>query len=153
TFPGPDPAIAPSPDGLPEIASNFDRAKEIEAAGPVGTANDVVGAFRFICQPAQLNWDDPIVFPGQPGASPHLHQWFGNTMGNAMSTYASLRTSGQSTCMGPLNRSAYWMPAMLNGRGQVIRPDYIFIYYKRFPSSAAACGKDGANCRAMPRGL
>jgi len=151
---GPDPAIAPTPEGLPEIASNFDRAAEIQVTRTQAQpANDVVGAFRFICQPGQLNWDDPIIFPGQTGASPHLHQWFGNTSGNAQSTYRSLRTTGQSSCMGPLNRSAYWIPAMLNGRGQVIRPDYIFVYYKRVPSRAAICGADGGKCRALPRGL
>jgi hypothetical protein len=149
-----DPILAPTPDGLPDVASNFDRATEIESdPSPLTRDNDVVGAFRFICQPGQLNWDDPIVYPGQPNASPHLHQWFGNALGNAMSTYRSLRIAGQSSCMGPLNRSAYWMPAMLNGRGQVIRPDWISIYYKRVPAAASVCGKGGANCRQLPRGL
>ncbi len=55
--------------------------------------------------------------------------------------------------MGPLNRSAYWMPAMLDGRGQAIRPDWISIYYKRVPVTAPLCGKSGANCRRLPRGL
>jgi hypothetical protein len=77
----------------------------------------VVGAFRFICNPAHLAKDDPIGYPGQPGKS-HLHQFFGNTAANANSTYESLRTTGQSTCNSPLNRSAYWMPAMMNGKGQ-----------------------------------
>jgi hypothetical protein len=154
SFAGPDPMIAPAPEGLPDIPSNFDRATEIGAdTSPINTANDVVGAFRFICQAGQLNWDDPIVYPGQSGASPHLHQWFGNSLGNADSTYRSLRTAGQSSCMGPLNRSAYWMPAMLDGRGHVIRPDYISIYYKRVPVTAPVCGKGGGNCRQIPRGL
>ena len=150
----PDPAVAPTPDGLPDVASNFDRATEIERdQSPVGRANDVVGAFRFICQPGQLNWDDPIVYSGQANASPHLHQWFGNAMGNAQSTYRSLRSAGASSCMGPLNRSAYWMPAMLDGRGHVVRPDWISIYYKRVPATAPICGKGGVNCRPLPRGL
>ena len=152
---GPDPVLAPTLDGLPEIASNFDRAAQIERdPSPVHPAIDgVVGAFRFICQPGQLNWDDPIVYPGRAGASPHLHQWFGNASGNAFSTYRSLRTGGQSSCMGPLNRSAYWMPAMLDGHGRVIRPDWISIYYKRVPAGAPDCGPGGAHCRRLPRGL
>lgn len=154
-YPGPDPVVAPNIDGLADIPSNFDRKTQIERdADPVASGKgEVVGAFRFICQAGQLNWDDPIVYPGQVGGSPHLHQWFGNSLGDGRSTYRSLRTSGQSSCMGPLNRSAYWIPAMLNGRGQVIRPDYIQIYYKRVPSNAAVCGKGGANCRPLPRGL
>ena len=37
--------------------------------------------------------------------------------------------------MSPLNRSAYWMPAMLDGKGNVVRPDYVQIYYKRRPAT------------------
>ncbi|NUR46161.1 MAG: DUF1996 domain-containing protein [Sphingomonas sp.] len=119
---------------------------------PVTT--DVVGAFRFVCSAGALLYDDPIVYPGQPGKS-HLHQFFGNTGANANSTYDSLRTSGLSTCMSPINRSAYWMPAMLNGRGQVIRPDYITIYYKRSPKDAPECKTATGNggCIALPNGL
>jgi hypothetical protein len=101
---------------------------------PPSAAPDVVGAFRFLCGPAQVLKDDPIVYPNQPGAS-HLHQFYGNTSANASSTYASLRQAGQSTCMSPVNRSAYWMPAMLDGAGHVVRPDYVTIYYKRRPAS------------------
>src|SRR5437773_1769395 len=36
--------------------------------------------------------DDPIVYPGQPGAS-HLHDFFGNTSVDAASTYSQLRRS------------------------------------------------------------
>ena len=116
----------------------------------------MVGAFRFICNPAHLAKDDPIVYPGQPGKS-HLHQFFGNTAVDANSTYESLRTKGESTCNSPLNRSAYWMPAMMNGKGQVVRPDYISIYYKRRPASDPKCtpGNPGAigQCVDLPRGL
>jgi hypothetical protein len=137
------------------VASNFDTSTELVSvplSQPV--TNDVVGAFRFVCDAGQLLYDDPIAYPGQPGKS-HLHQFFGNTGTNANSTYDSLRTTGQSTCMSPINRSAYWMPAMLNGRGQVVRPDYITIYYKRFPKTAAECKTAGGNggCLSLPNGL
>jgi hypothetical protein len=99
---------------------------------------DPVGAFRFICQPGQLLYDDPIVYPGQPGKS-HLHQFYGNTAANAYSTYESLRTSGDSTCVSTLNRSGYWMPAMLDGKGNVVRPNFVAIYYKRRPASDPKC--------------
>jgi hypothetical protein len=115
------------------IPSNFDINTELVDEAVPGKDVDV-GAFRFICNPGQILADDPIVFPGQPGKS-HLHQFYGNTGANAYSTYQSLRQTGQSTCMSPLNRSAYWMPALLDGKGNVVRPDYISIYYKRRPSS------------------
>jgi hypothetical protein len=137
TCPTPTPPTttnAPYPE-LTTISSNFDINSELLPAPlPASAAPDVLGAFRFICNPGQILADDPIVYPGQPGAS-HLHQFYGNTGANANSTYSSLRQSGESTCMSPLNRSAYWMPAMLDGRGNVVRPDYVVIYYKRRPAT------------------
>ena len=129
SFPGT--MISPSLAGLEAIPSNFEISTNAIPI-PKSAAPDVVGAFRFICMPGQLKSDDPIVYPNQPGKS-HLHQFFGNDKADANSTYASLRAAGNSTCMSPVNRSAYWMPAMLNGKGQVVRPDYVSIYYKRRP--------------------
>jgi hypothetical protein len=143
---------------LPELSlvpSNFDINSEIIAAPvPASNAPDTLGAFRFICDAGQVLADDPIVYPGQPGKS-HLHQFYGNTGANANSTYESLRTTGQSTCMSPVNRSAYWMPAMLDGRGNVVRPDYVTIYYKRYPASSWQCtdGRVAKGCVALPNGL
>ena len=141
------------------VPSNFDVNSElITAAVPGSSAPDVVGAFRFICNAGQLRYDDPIVYPGQPGKS-HLHQFYGNTSADANSTYSSLRASGDSTCMSPLNRSAYWMPAMLNGRGGVVRPDFVSIYYKRRPISDPKCSLSSGdpqaegNCVPLPNGL
>jgi hypothetical protein len=100
------------------------------------------GAFRLICLPSHNLYDDPIIYPGQPGAA-HLHTFFGNTLANANSTWNSLRTTGEGTCQsGPLNRSSYWAPALLNGSGKVIMPDIAVVYYKGEP--------DTVN---LPRGL
>jgi len=122
------------------VPSNFDiNTTLMSAALPASGLPDIVGAFRFICGAGQLTYDDPIMYPGQPGKS-HLHQYYGNTTANANSTYSSLRLAGDSTCnwMGngtASNRSAYWMPAMLDGKGNVVRPDYVSIYYKQRPQS------------------
>ncbi len=87
-------------------------------------------AFRTFCEFSHLGYYDPIVYPGGANAS-HLHAFFGNTLANASSTYASLRTSGNSTCDGgPMNRTAYWMPAAFDGSGQVVVPSSIEVYYK-----------------------
>ena len=133
------PAPAPEADlAQPApIASNFDTATLIGNPGyvPPSMAPDVVGAFRFLCGPAHLSYDDPIVFPGQPGAA-HLHQFFGNTLADAHSTYRSLRETGDSTCQNKLNRSAYWAPALLDGKGHVVRVDYTIFYYKGDPAKA-----------------
>lgn len=119
---------------------------------PPSAAPDVLGAFRFLCGAGQISYDDPIVYPGKPGAA-HLHQFFGNLGAHAHSTYESLRKNGESTCQNELNRSAYWMPAMLDGRGNVVRPDFVSIYYKRRPASDPFCTTAARGCVGIPRGL
>lgn len=87
------------------------------------------GKLRFICNFSHLLYDDPIVNPGVPGAA-HLHLFFGNTTTDGNSTYASLRAAGDGTCDGgPLNRTAYWMPAMIDGSLSKVRIPIRFEWY------------------------
>jgi hypothetical protein len=89
------------------------------------------GAFRISCKYSHMSYDDPIVYPGQPGRA-HLHTFFGNTGTNADSTYESLRQTGNSTCSGGImNRSAYWVPSMIETRtGRPLAPVDAIWYYK-----------------------
>lgn len=115
------------------ITSNFNTSQYIDTNQgiPNSSASDPTGNFRLICGYSHLAYDDPIVYPGQIGASPHLHMFFGNTLTNGNSTYQSLRTSGDGTCQGgPLNRTAYWAPALFNGNGKILAPDFVTVYYK-----------------------
>nr|WP_246848159.1 DUF1996 domain-containing protein [Sphingomonas beigongshangi] len=155
-------AAVAQPAAVTPIASNFDRSPLIVTGYdhglpghlPPSMSPDVVGAFRFICTAGQMNYDDPILYPGVKGGSPHLHQWYGNTGGNYASTYGSLRASGDSTCSNMLNRSAYWVPALMSGAGKVIQPDYLSIYYKRLPDGDPMCLKESAKgCVGIPTGL
>jgi hypothetical protein len=83
-----------------------------------------------------------------------LHDFFGNTRANARSTYVSLRTIGESTCNNLLNRSAYWIAAMIHPSGKVVRPDLISVYYKRSPQTSKYCKPPFATaCLPLPRGL
>ena len=93
--------------------------------------SDGSGSFRTTCALATFAFDDPIVYPGEVGAS-HLHMFFGNTAVNAGSTPQSIAASGNSTCRGgTLNRTAYWMPAVIDGStGEVQIPDDAVFYYK-----------------------
>ena len=102
------------------------------------------GQFRVACEYSHFGSDDPIIFPGQPGAS-HLHMFFGNTLVNANTTEEQLLNTGGGTCSGfELNRSAYWTPALLDGNGNTIVPDAIILYYKtKFPGEVSP----------MPQGL
>jgi hypothetical protein len=150
--------------GLLDIPSNFILNSILQKSWGSGAiaplnSNDVIGAFRFICGPGQLLYDDPIVFPGQPGAS-HLHQFFGNMTANANSTYPLLRGNGDSTCNFTkqgiaANRSAYWAPALLDGKGNVVQPEYYQVYYKGKP--AIECDPSSPNysgvCAPIPNGL
>lgn len=139
---------------LEKVANNLNRQQLLQPSWGGGyiaqQAGGPVGEFRFLCKASHVAYDDPIVFPGQVGRS-HLHMFFGNTLTSATSTYESLRTTGLSSCQSALNRSAYWIPALMNGRGQVVMPEYVSIYYKRMPYYDPLCQKD--ICVGLPRGL
>ena len=99
------------------------------------------GQFRIACEFSHFGYDDPLVFPGQPGAS-HLHTFFGNTDTNAFSTPASILNTGGATCNGQeLNRTAYWVPALFDTAGNARIPERIVVYYK---------GEGLANGKAEP---
>ena len=89
------------------------------------------GEFRVSCNFSHMLQDDPIVKPGQKGAS-HWHTFFGNSQTDANSTIASLMSSGSSSCDGGImNRSAYWIPSMVDTRtGTLIAPSGGNFYYK-----------------------
>lgn len=174
TTPTPTPSPAPTPEptqgplaivgsntaeGFPQldpIPTNFSLSGMLRPSWDTGAIpaleHPSEGAFRFLCTPSHLAYDDPIVYPNQPGRA-HLHMFFGNTRTDANSDFRSLRTTGESTCNNALNRSAYWVPALLNGRGKVVLPDTIAIYYKRWPQSHPYCQVKGRPCVGLPRGL
>ena len=82
--------------------------------GDVGRA-DLRGVnFVENCRFSHQAPDDPIVFPGKPGAS-HQHTFVGSRTTNAFSTFGSLR-SGRTTCARPDDTAAYWVPALYQAR-------------------------------------
>jgi hypothetical protein len=100
--------------------------------------------------------DDPIVFPGQPGAS-HQHTFVGNRTTNASSTFGSLRT-GPTTCMRRADTAAYWVPTLYQGSTPVF-PVAATIYYRRgtlapvstFPNNLRVIAGDAA--ATSPQGM
>jgi hypothetical protein len=72
--------------------------------------------------------DDPIVFPGKPGAS-HDHTFVGARTTSASSTFGSLR-SGSTSCTRADDTAAYWMPTLYQGITAVL-PAAATIYYRR----------------------
>jgi hypothetical protein len=69
---------------------------------------DAQGGFVVTCGYSHTLSDDPIVFPGQPGAS-HAHDFFGNTSANANSTYDSM-VAAPTTCALFDDTAGYWIP-------------------------------------------
>lgn len=113
---------------VPRGHPGFSSAR-IQATTDFGAPSDM-GAFRIPCSLSHFNFDDPIVHPGRPGAT-HLHMFFGNTATNAHSTASSIAQSGRSTCAGgTANRSAYWVPALIDGKGNAVVPSSTIFYYK-----------------------
>jgi hypothetical protein len=100
----------------------------LAAAGEPDTAELVGVNFISVCSFSHRAPDDPIVFPGQPGAS-HDHTFVGSTSTNAFSTGHTLRAS-PSTCDRAGDTAAYWMPTLLVA-GQAVVPRGATIYYRR----------------------
>lgn len=94
-------------------------------------APDSEGDFRTSCTVARMNWNDPIVYPGKADQA-HAHVFFGNVKTDANSTTTSLLAAGNSTCRGGIaNRSAYWVPMMIDtATSKAVIPQDIGVYYK-----------------------
>jgi hypothetical protein len=86
-----------------------------------------VAEFRADCPATHRAPDDPIVYPGKPGAS-HLHEFFGNETTDAGSTAKSLR-KGPTSCTPRGDRSAYWVPVLEDEEGQPIDVLEATFYY------------------------
>lgn len=143
----PPPAPVPPPPQPPVTQPGMGAGIQHEGALPTGVAGSSIvqirktgemppageiGAFRTVCDYSHMAYDDPIVFPGQPGRS-HLHAFFGNTLLTGNSTNESINGSGNSTCRGGIaNRSGYWVPSVIDMRTKAaIKPRIVNVYYKR----------------------
>lgn len=79
-----------------------------QAAAP-GDPGGLGGFFLINCAVSRVAPDDPILHPGQPGAS-HLHDFFGAKTISASSTPSSLL--GQPTsCRNAGDSAGYWTPS------------------------------------------
>jgi len=114
-------------DWLAEVGS-LDEV--VGASEPAGFREDGSGAFRTHCVESHLAPDDPLVRPEQPGMS-HLHVFFGNPETDAFTTTASLQETPSTTCDGvSVNKSGYWVPALLGADGERIPFLDPLFYYK-----------------------
>ena len=157
TTPGLSTGGAPGPTGTPPVPTAggwvpVDAAEQAARTAaffaltpsPV-TGNPVkVPEFHATCLISHHGNDDPIVFPGKPGAS-HNHTFFGNTTTNASSTAASLAGATTTSCNPREDKSAYWIPTLYQN-GQVVDPLEVTVYY-------GSRLKDPSKTQPFPPGL
>ena len=130
---------APAPDRATGRAGSAPASSEDWIAR---TDDDAL--FTVDCPFSHRAPDDPIVHPGQPGAS-HSHEFFGSTATDASSTGATLRGT-ETTCEDGDDTAAYWVPT-LSVDGVPVAPSFVRAYYRARP---------GADVRAVtspPLGL
>ena len=124
------PALQPQPAVQPELAL-------------AGSAGWIVS-----CNYSHSLNDDPIVFPGQPGAA-HLHDFVGASTTDRSSTAASLQAGG-TTCAVSADTSAYWVPALYEDGVRVLpaaTSKNALFYYRRKGAPS------GTMVQPFPRGL
>lgn len=123
-------ALLGAAQALSPISAKAGQNGLIPAQDVTDEREDGSGAFRTHCLESHASHDDPLVFPGQPGAA-HHHVFFGNPTVDAHTEAEDLKDAIRTTCDGgTLNRSAYWVPALYDAQGD--RIDYVepLFYYK-----------------------
>ena len=131
--------------GQPPSAIEAAAMERLQAAPVPGSE------FRAECLSSHRAGDDPIVFPGQSGAS-HIHEFYGNTTTNASSTLQSLRLGG-TNCDPVADKSAYWTPTLYQN-GVPVAPERVTIYLD-FPTCWDGVRLDSPNHKdhmAFPAG-
>lgn len=115
-----------------------DAPLEPKSGRPVEDSSHKV---RLHPQLSHISYDDPIVFPNQPGRA-HLHQFFNNPTTDAYSTHESLMATPTVAGQSMVNKSAYWTPVLFGEEsGRIYLPNDQIWYY--------STGIRGRNARAI----
>jgi hypothetical protein len=109
--------------------------------GPQGR----VAQFVVECELSHVAYDDPIVHPGDAGAS-HLHTFFGNADVDADPDYDRI-AGADTSCEQRRDTASYWAPALLDTAGSVVEPVSMTGYYR------PGFGVDPAAVEPYPAGL
>lgn len=131
-------------------SSPDDPAGSSGSSGSSPTTDDWIAVdeddalFTVDCTFSHRAPDDPIVRPGEPGAS-HSHEFFGSVATDATSTGRSLRGTS-TTCEDPDDTAAYWVPT-LSVDGVPVEPTVVRAYYRAPP------GADVRDVQPPPLGL
>ena len=162
--PAPTPTATPTPMPMPMPMGNMPYVNKAKIpTGDPGVADvrirstldkpspsDGTGAFRTVCDFSHMNFDDPIVYPGQPGKA-HLHAYFGNTGANAY-VHGDVDPNDRELDVSGRHRQPHGVLGPGHGghrrRTTPVAPDEMVIYYK---SGYGGVGPE--DVRAMPTGL
>lgn len=87
------------------------------------------GEFVITCPMNSRAADDPIVKPGQAGAS-HSHDFFGARKIDANSTPESMKASGTSCDKTPGDTAGYWTPTVYKADGTPLKMERARLYYR-----------------------
>lgn len=135
----------PTSSGYMQYDNNFTASGQFKTAAQGATQSKM----RTIISPSHVGRFDPVRAYGVPDAG-HWHIFFGPQAISPYSTFKSLRYSPTSTnAGGPLNNTAYWIPAMLqvvSGQTFARIPDLGVVYY-------AGDVNSGANLSRLMRGI
>jgi hypothetical protein len=149
--------------GLAPISDNFTTSGGLDTVSPTTPpGSPTLSAFRVMWSAGPITPNDPEVYSGQQGVS-HNHQFICNiwVATHPGAVYATQRANGTTTCGNildtryPLNRSAYWFPALVDVRdGYAIQP-HGNLYYKRYWLGAPEChtALGAGSCIEVPHGL
>ena len=103
---------------------------------PVPATSVRVPEFNATCAYSHSHPDDPIVFPGLPGAS-HMHSFLGNSATDAYTTTGTLLANAGTTCRPAPDLSAYWIPTLYEN-DRALEPKDVVVYYgSRLTDSSA----------------
>jgi hypothetical protein len=92
---------------------------------------DHPGVFSIRCEFSHRAKDDPIVYPGQPGAA-HSHDFLGNRSTDAGSDYESMM-DGATSCDLEADTAGYWVPTLFRPNGTPAPVRFMFAYYRDLP--------------------
>ncbi|MFI5838957.1 DUF1996 domain-containing protein [Catenuloplanes sp. NPDC051500] len=123
TTPGATTPAAPAPGGTAPTATTPVSVPTFAGKPPQAQYREVAAN----CTMTHRRSDDPIVFPGLPGAS-HEHTFVGNPSTDASSTPEKL-IGGKTSCQDPKDASSYWFPTLLLN-GAPVTPQQVTVYYK-----------------------
>lgn len=112
---------------IPLVAGASSLVPDVTPVDIIG--DEDTGIFNVVCDYSHTLPDDAIIMPGRPGIA-MMHDFFGNTGADAMSTTESLQNAPKTTCTSPYDSTSYWAPQLMRADGSIVKPAYIKVYYR-----------------------